>query len=224
MRSPAGDIPVTIADIKSEKEVLLTVKPDAGMSGSYDLAVVNRGGAEAVLKNAFSVVDKEIREKYFFTAVSYSVNVPAGIWSEYFDPSFAGASVYIQMPAFTGDYKIYYYEAELDIIRYSSSESVKKSSLIFISASAGISLYYPLKNRVQIFGKILAGPAYNILDLEENSTVSRSLDFSATAGTGVRYFFNTDFFIEPALYWRTVFMAEEFFNNAGISLYAGLRI
>jgi hypothetical protein len=223
LRSSGVDIPVTEVEVKSEREVLLAIKPASGMKGSYDLVVVNRGGAEAVLKSAFEIADKKLIEQYYFTAVSYSVNVPVGAWSEYFDLSLTGASLYLQMPAFTGGHRIYYYEAELDIVRYNSSETAKKSSFTLISASAGISIYYPLTDGVQIFGKILAGPAYNILDLEEDSTVSRSLDISASAGTGIRYFFNKDFFVEPAFYWRTVFMADEFFSNADISLYAGVR-
>lgn len=223
LRSSGVDIPLTGVEVKSEREVLLVIKPDSGMKGSYDLVVVNRGGAEAVIKSAFDIVDQDLIERYYFAAVSYSINVPVGAWSEYFDLSLTGASLYLQMPAFKGGHKIYYYEAELDIVRYNSSENVKKSSFTLISAIAGISIYYPLTDGVQIFGKILAGPDYNILDLEEESTVSRSLDISASAGTGIRYFFNKDFFVEPAFYWRTVFMADEFFYNADISLYAGVR-
>lgn len=223
LRNSGINIPVTEIEIVSDNEVVLAIIPEAGLTGEYDLAVVNRGGAEALLRNAFVIVDKEIAEQYYYAAVSWSANIPVGTWSEYFDPSFTGASLYFQMPAFTGDNKMYYYEAELDIVRYNSSEAAKKSSFTLISAGAGISIYYPLTDGVQIFGKILAGPVYNILDLEESGTVSRSLDISASAGTGIRYFLKKDFFIEPALYWKTVFMADEFFYNGEISLYAGVR-
>ncbi len=225
LRSSAGDIAVEDVEIKSEREVLLTIKPDAGMAGFYDLVVVNRGGAEALLRNAFRVVEKEIREKYFFSAVSYSVNVPVGVWSEYFDTSFTGASMYIQIPVSTTGSKIYYFEAELDVVRYSSTQSDRESSFLFISSGAGISLYYSLNESVQVFTKILAGPVYNILEMDENISEKRStsLDLYASAGAGVRYFLTEKFFLEPAFYWETVFMAEEFFHNAEISLYAGIR-
>lgn len=225
LRSSGVDIPVAAIDIKSEKEVLLTIKPDTGMAGVYDLVVVNRGGAEAVLKNAFVVVEKEIREKYFFTAVSYSVNVPVGTWSEYFDTSFAGASIYIQIPVSTSGSKVYYFEAEVDAVKYNSIQSSRESSFTFISSGAGISLYHSFNESVQIFTKILAGPVYNILEMEENISEkkSSSLDLYASAGAGIRYFPAEKFFLEPAICWKTVFMAEEFFHNAEISLYAGVR-
>jgi hypothetical protein len=217
------NIQLTGVVVKSEREVLLAIELDSAMKGSYDLAVVNRGGAEAVLRNAFEIVDKDLIEQHYFAAVSYSVNVPVGVWSEYFGPSFTGVSMYIQMPVSISGPGLYYFESELDIVRYNNSNSVKKSTFTFIAVSAGISLYYSITEGVQIFGKILAGPAYNILDLEENSTGSRSLDISVSAGSGIRYFFNKDFFIEPALYWKTFFMADEFFYNAEISLFAGVR-
>lgn len=225
LRSSAGDVTVAGIDIKSEREVLLNIKPETGMSGVYDLVVVNRGGADAVLKNAFTVVEKEIREKYFFTAVSYSVNVPVGTWSEYFDASFTGASIYIQTPVSKSGPTIYYFEAEVDAVKYNSTQSSRESSFLFISSGAGISLYYSLNGSVQLFTKILAGPVYNILEMDENinEKKSSSLDLYVSAGAGIRYFPAEKFFLEPAICWKTVFMAEEFFHSAGISLYAGVR-
>lgn len=225
LRGSGGDIPVADLEIKSEREVHLTIKPDAGMAGSYDLVVVNRGGAEAVLRNAFRVVEKEVIEQSFFLAVAYSVNVPIGAWSEYFSPSFTGASLYIQIPFFLHGSSQYYFETELDVVRYNISESTKASSFTFISSGAGISFYYLLKNPVHVFVKILAGPVYNMMEMEESSSEKRSssIDLYATTGAGIRYFITDNFFLEHAFYWRTVFMADEFLHNSEISLYAGVR-
>jgi len=225
LRSSGGDIPVTAVNVKSEREVYLAIKTDAGMAGLYDLVVVNRGGAEAVLSKAFRVVEKKVIEQNFFLAVAYSVNVPIGAWSEYFSPSFTGASLYFQIPFFLSGSAQYYFETELDVVRYNITGSTTASSFTFISSGAGISFYYLLKNPVHVFVKVLAGPVYNMIEMEGSSIEKRSssVDLYATTGAGVRYFLTDNFFLEPAFYWRTVFMAEEFLHHSEISLYAGVR-
>jgi len=117
-------------------------------------------------------------------------------------------------------------EAAVFTPRFTYASSSKESTLMYAALGLGAGYYYPLTSlSSELFVKLQGGPAYTVLTLDENVKEKEisSIDPFAMAGVGVRYYINGFFFIETALNWRTVFYTGTFFNDAGMSINAGIR-
>lgn len=208
--------------IKSENQALSSLKTET-MKGSYDLVVINKGGGRDVLINSVNIVEPEKEKNRFFAAAGYDINIPLGVWADYFSTSYTAGSVSLQMSAEKYGYNNFLIESGIAAASYSNTASKKKSSIIFLSTGLGLGYYHPALEKLDVFMKFLAGPAYNILTLDESEDGGKitSIDLFAKTAAGVRYYAGGSFFIDTALNWNTFFMADSFFHSYGISIYAG---
>lgn len=226
LRGEGREIELADFDVRSEKEVVITFKPETSDKGRYDLVIINRGDVESVLKDAIVIVEPEKAETVYYLGGFYSVNMPMGAFPQYFATSFTGAGLFLQVPALNFGYDNILLEAEVDAARYVNTADSRKCSLTYVTLGLGLDYVYPVSFApVELIFKFLAGPAYTVLTLDENPTGKEqtSIDWFAMAGAGVRYYMTGSAFIEPAFAWKTVFYTGTFFHDSRIYINCGVR-
>lgn len=227
LRGNGIEVELEDVDVISESEAEINFKPSSSQKGVYDLAVINRGGVESVLKNAFTIVEAENAEIPFYIGGAYSVNMPAGGFSDYVAMSYIGASAFLQVSALKFGYDNLFFDFEIDAARYANTADSKKCSLTYATMGFGTAYVYPVLNaRVDLVFRFLTGPAYTILTLDEklSDKEETSIDWFGMLGAGVRYFPGENIFIEPSFNLKTVFYTGTFFYDARVSFACGTRL
>jgi hypothetical protein len=71
--------------------------------------------------------------------------------------------------------------------------------------------------------KVITGPSYSILTLDESTTAGEqtSLDWFVMLGAGIRYHTGEIFFVEPSFNFKTVFYAGTYLYDSRVSLACG---
>ncbi|HNX24118.1 MAG TPA: hypothetical protein PKG60_08710 [Spirochaetota bacterium] len=225
LRGNGKEIEITDITVDSDNEVTFSFKPDSSLKGKYDLVIINRGDAEAVLKDAFDIVEPEAAETICYAGAGYSVSIPFGIWSDYYAFSYTGVTAFFQFSGRNYGFDNNLFEVKLDAVRYSNVDSLKKSTLSYASLGTGSGYYYPvIVNSLEIFFKLMGGVVYTSVTLDENVTDKKvsSVDLYSMAGAGVRAYLSESVFADSACNWKTIFYAGEFLHEAGISLSCGI--
>ncbi len=226
LRGKGMEIALDDVDIRSETEVSINFKPSVSQKGIYDLAVINRGDVEAVLKGAVTIVEPEEAKSVWYAGAVYSVNIPMSDFTDYFATSYTGGGVYLQMSATKYGFENFLIDIEADAVRFVNTADTKKSSLTQISLGLGLGYLYPVPaSPVELVLRFHAGPVYTSLTMDENITGKNvsSTDVFAMLGAGVRYYSWGNFYIEPSVGWKTVFYTGTFFNDVYVSLGLGMR-
>ena len=227
LRGKGTEIELDDIDLISDREVVLTFKPSSSQIGSYDLAVVNRGDVEAVLRGAVIIVEPEKAESIYYLGASYSVNMPMGDFPEYFSTSFTGGGLFLQTPALMFGYENVFFEGEVDAVRYFNTPDTRKCSLTCLGLGFGGGYIYPVSAaRVEVILKFLTGPIYSVLVMDEKTEGKEvsSIDWAAMLGAGIRYYPGSNYFIEPGCGWKTVFYKGTWLHDVRFSLGGGMKI
>lgn len=226
LRGNGREIELPDIAVNSDSEVTFSFKPDSSMKGRYDLVIINRGDAEAVLKNSIEIVEPEAAETIYYAGAGYMINVPFGTWSDYYALSYTGVTAYFQISGRNYGFENNLLEIELDAVRYSSLTSLKKSTLSYAALGIGAGYYYPIvPDSLEIFIKFLGGGVYTTVTFDEDPSAEKSvsIDPYVMAGAGVRAYFSDAVFVNSTCSWKTIFYAGEFLNEAGISIDCGIK-
>lgn len=224
LRGNGREIELPDIAVNSDSEVMFSFKPDSSMKGRYDLVIINRGDAEAVLKDSIEIVEPEAAETTYYTGAGYMINVPFGTWSDYYALSYTGIVAYFQVSGRNYGFENNLLEIELDAVRYSNLTSLKKSTLSYAALGIGTGYYYPIvPDSLEIFIKFLGGGVYTSVTFDEDPSAENttSIDLYVMAGAGVRAYLSDNVFVDSEFLWKTIFYAEEFMHEAGISLDCG---
>jgi len=227
LRGNGREIEITDLKIKSDNEAEFSFKPDVALKGIYDLAIVNRGDAESVLKGAIEIVEPEKAEIIFYIGAGYTVNVPLGAWSDYYNFSYAGAEIFCQMSGRNFGLENILFEVEIEAVRYINIDSLKKSTFSYITPGLGAGYYYPiLSNKLELFTKFNTGLVYTYLTMDDNPAERSvtSIDLFAMAGVGVRAYLDESLFVDSSCSWRTVFYIGEALYDIRLSFACGLKL
>jgi hypothetical protein len=227
LRGSGREVEVTELSIKSDVEAVFSFKPDKSMTGVYDLVVVNRGDAEAVLKNGIEIVEPEKADNIYYTGAGYTINIPVGVWSEYYALSYTGVNIFFQMSGRNMGLENLLFEAELEAVRYNNAGSLKTSTFTYTTLGLGSGYYYPVTpNKLELFIKIHGGLVYTYITMDENPAERSvtSIDISAMAGAGVRAYLSESLFIDSTCAWRTTFYAGESLHGIRLSLACGVKL
>jgi len=226
LRGNGKEIEISDITVKSDNEVIFSFKPDSSLKGRYDLALINRGEAEAVLKDAVEIVEPEAAKTTFYAGAGYTVNIPFGTWSDYYALSYTGVRAFFQISGRNFGFENNLFEMELDAVRYSNLDSLRKSTLSYAAFGIGSGYYYPLvTNSLEIFFKLAGGGVYSSVTFDEDPSAKKmtSIDVYIMTGAGIRAYISDSIFVDSTCSWKTVFYAEEFLNEAGISLDCGTK-
>ncbi|PKL19029.1 MAG: hypothetical protein CVV49_02795 [Spirochaetae bacterium HGW-Spirochaetae-5] len=226
IRGNGREIEITDVVIKSDSEALFSFKPDSSMKGVYDLVIINRGDVESVLKNGVEIVEAEEAENIFYAGAGYTVNMPMGVWSDYYKLSYTGAEFFFQSSGRNMGLENILFEAAVEAVRYNNIDSLKRSTFSYTSLQIGSGYYYPLMiNKLELFVRLHGGVLYTYLTLDENPDEGsvESIDLSLMAGAGVRAYISESLFVDSSCSWRTVFYAEEALQNVRLSLACGVK-
>ncbi len=221
LRGNGKEIKLDDVNFISENEVIISCNPSSDSQGLYDLVILNRGDAEAVLKNAVQIVAPGMFKSSVIIGAGYMMGMPLMEWEDYIAPSFTGGKIYVQFP-----FENIFLEMGADAIIYKNASPANKSSLLNASFGLGAGYSIPFASGIfEIFIKFNGGPVYTILTLDENyaDKQTASIDLFASAGCGVRFNITESFFVEPALNWKTIFYKDLFLHSGGASLSAGVR-
>lgn len=227
LRGNGTEIKLSDVEIVSEKEVHISYKPPPSAKGKYDIAVVNKGDVESVLKDAIEIVEPAEVERFYFIGGGYLMSMPSGAWADYMAPSYAGGELFFQVSLKNPLFENILLAAEIDAAQFSNVSTVKTSSLKYASLGFGAGYYYPLYTlNMEVFLKFNTGPMYSVLTLDENvvGRETASYDWFVKAGAGLRIYFGDNFFLEPACSWKTAFYTGEFIHLQEISFSAGVKI
>jgi len=226
LRGNGKDVEIADVRVNSGSEVIFSFKPDSSLKGRYDLVIINRGEAEAVLKNSIEIVEPAAAKTICYAGAGYLVKIPFGAWSDYYALSYTGVAAFFQFSGINMGLNNIIFETELEAVRYNNADSLKKSTLSYASVGIGSGYYYPVSvNSLEIFIKIQAGGVYSAVTLDESpddKDVS-TIDLFAMAGFGVRAYPGENMFVDSAFSWKTVFYAGALLHEAGVSLRCGTR-
>lgn len=226
LRSKGREIELSDVDVRSDNEAIINFQPEKSDLGRYDLVVINRGDAESVLKDVIVIVKPEEAETVYFLGGFYSVNMPAGDFPQYFGTSFTGGGLFIQTPVTGFGYDNIMIEAEIDAARYSNTADTRPCSLTYVTFGLGVDyLCHVDFAPVEFILKLITGPSYTILKLDESSTGKEksSIDWFVMFGAGARYYPGEDFFIEPSYSLKAVLYAGTYFYDSRVSFACGKR-
>ncbi|HPF05752.1 MAG TPA: fibronectin type III domain-containing protein [Spirochaetota bacterium] len=226
LRGEGREIELADVDVRSENEAVISFKPEKKEAGRYDLVVINRGGVESVLKDAVVIVKPEEAETLYYLGAFYSVNMPAGDFPQYFGTSFTGGGIFFQIPAMVSGYDNFMFEAEIDAVRFYNTADTKPCSLTYVTFGIGIDyLYHAGFTPVEFIFKIITGPSYTILKLDESSTgkENSSIDWFLMLGAGARYYPGADYFIEPSFSFKAVLYSGTYLYDSRVSFACGTR-
>jgi len=188
---------------------------------------VNKGDAEAMLKNGIEIIEPEKADNIYYTGAGYTINIPAGVWSDYYALSYTGVNVFFQISGRNMGLENLLFEAELEAVRYNNADSLKTSTFSYTAFSVGSGYYYPLTpNKLELFVKIHGGFVYTYVQMDENTEEKSvtSIDISAMAGAGVRAYLSESLFIDSTCAWRTTFYAGESLHGIRLSLACGVKL
>jgi hypothetical protein len=226
LRGNGKEIELPDLEVNSDSEVMFSFKPESSMKGRYDLVIINRGDAEAVLKDSIEIVEPETAETTYYAGAGYMINVPFGTWSDYYALSYTGIAAYFQISGRNYGFENNLLEIELDAVRYSNLTSLKKSTLSYAALGIGTGYYYPIvSDSLEIFIKFLGGGVYTSVTFDEDPSAENavSIDLYVMAGAGARAYISDSVFVNSTFSWKTIFYAEEFLNEAGISFDCGIK-
>ena len=226
LRGNGKEIDLPDIQVNSDSEVIFSFKPDSTIKGRYDLVIINRGDAEAVLKDSIEIVEPETAETIYYAGAGYMINVPFGTWSDYYALSYTGIIAYFQVSGRNYGFENNLLEIELDAVRYSSLTSLRKSTLSYAALGIGTGYYYPVvPESLEIFIKFLGGGVYTSVTFDDDPSAETavSIDLYLMAGAGVRAYLSDTLFVNSTCSWKTIFYAEEFLNETGISFDCGMK-
>ncbi len=226
LRGNGKEIELTDFQVISDTEAVFNCKPDSSSNGKYNLVIVNRGDAVAVLNDAINIVEKEAAETICFAGIGYSVNIPFGKSSYYYGFSYTGVSGFFQISGRNIGLTNIIFETEFDAVRFNYIDSLKKSTLSYATLGIGPGYYFPLvSNSLELFFKLQGGGVYTSVTLDENLIDKKvsSIDLYAMTGTGVRAWMTENFFIDSALGLKTIFYAGESMYDIKVSLSCGWK-
>jgi len=227
LRGNGKDVEISDVKIISGGEAEFSYNPSSSLKGVYDLVIINRGDAEAILKNSIEIVEPAEAERFYFISAGYSVSVPNGIWGDYFAPSFTGGKFSFQFSFKNPFLENFLIGTDIEAVQYKNKDTRNKSSLLYSSFGLGAGYYFPITAiNTEIFIKFSGGPVYTVLTLDQNvvGKTTTTVDWFASAGAGLRIYIGGSFFIEPAGSWKTIFYKGGSLGEAGGSLCAGFRI
>lgn len=226
LRGNGREIALTDFRIISDTEATFSCKPDSSSNGKYDLVIVNRGDAVAIMKDAINIVEKEAAKTICFAGIGYSVNIPLGKWSDYYESSYTGVSAFSQLSGRNIGWTNIVFETELDAARFNYIDSLKKSTLSYATVGIGLGYYFPIvSNSLELFFKLQGGGVYTSVTLDESLIDKKvsSFDMYAMPGVGARIWMNDIFFIDSALGLKTIFYLKESMYDVKVSLSLGWK-
>ncbi len=226
LRGNGREIEITDVKIKSDNEAEFSYNPDTALKGIYDLAIVNRGDAESVLKDAIEIVEPEKADNIYYIGAAYTVNIPIGIWSDYYTFSYTGAGMFFQISGRNMGFENILFETELEAVRYINISSLRTSTFSYISPGIGAGYYYPLlSSKLELSIKLHGGVVYTYLTMDDNPAERSvtTIDLFTMAGTGVRAYLSESLFLDSSCSWRTVFYAGGALHDFRLSLACGVK-
>jgi hypothetical protein len=226
LRGNGKEIELTDIEVVPDNEVVFNYKPDSSLKGKYDLVLINRGDAESVLKDVIEITEPEAAETICFIGAAYSINKPFGVWADYYALSYTGADIFFQFSGRNMGYENILFEAELEVVRFSNGDLLKKSTLTYTAFGIGSGYYYPIAgNSIDLYFKLQGGGLYTSVTLDESPDDKSvaSIDVFLMAGAGVRAWISESFFIDSSCGWKTIFYAGEFMNDIRVTLGCGLK-